>query len=229
MLVDAVIPDHVRLGVIRGFKPPAPDLARVLATAAGDEFHDGSTGIEVDVMYWDPAWLEDRLAAVIDRHEAADAYTTAFWFTVRHARPLHDPTGWFGELMAKAGSPYPEELRRHIVAKNTAVIRQTQSSYRHQVEKAIARGDRVSVNHRVAVLLAAYLDVVFAANRALHPGEKRLLDAIERDGLRHPAGMRKDVEAVVNAVCGDPAELVRRIDTLAEGLEGFAAAELARD
>lgn len=225
VFVKAVIPDPERLAIITAFGPPAEDLARVLQGPEGDEFHDGPTGREIDLMYWDLAWLADRVAAVAVRHEAAHAYTTALWFTARAMRILHDPDGALGALQAAASVPYPEALRQRIIRQNTDVIRRTQSSYLHQVEKALGRRDAVSVNHRTAALLGAYFDVIFAVNRALHPGEKRLLDHIESRGLAHPPGMREDVEAVVAAAVPDATMLVEAIHRLAGGLEAFVEPE----
>ena len=50
-----------------------------------------------------------------------------------------------------------------------------QSCYLAQMKAAIARDDLVSLNHRVAVWIASYTDILFAVNRRYHPGEKRLL------------------------------------------------------
>jgi len=43
----------------------------------GDEWVDAATGLGVDVMFRDPAWIANELARVLDRHEAAIGYTTA--------------------------------------------------------------------------------------------------------------------------------------------------------
>ena len=226
VFVDGVIPSERRLAVIRAFDPPAGDFRLVLATSDGDEFHDGPTGIEIDTMYWDAGWFSDRIDAVTVRNEASLGYTTCLWFTARHLRPLADRDGWLAGLQARASVPYPEELRRRIVRLNTDVLRRTQSSYRHQLEKALARGDAVSVNHRTAVLVASCMDVVFAANRELHPGEKQLLELIEAGGLRQPAGFRAGVVALVACAAADQPGLLAAVDRLAAFVEAFADAEL---
>ena len=59
------------------------------------------------------------------------------------------------------------------------------------------------------------------------PVEKPLLDAIKAGGLRHPPGMREDVEAVVAAAVPDSTTLLAAIDRLAEGLEAFVEPERA--
>ncbi len=56
----------------------------------------------------------------------------------------------------------------------------------HQIEKACQRKDLISLNHRVAALLASYFDVIFALNRVLHPGEKRLMEWAQAHCARVP-------------------------------------------
>ena len=57
------------------------------------------------------------------------------------------------------------------------------------MEKAVARGDLVSFNYRVAALLASTFDILFALNRLPHPGEKRLLAFAAQHCPLRPAGM----------------------------------------
>jgi predicted nucleotidyltransferase len=132
-------------------------------------------GRRLDVMYRSPQWMEEQLDRILVRHEAAIGYTTCFWFNVLHSEPLWDGRGWFQRLQQRADVPYPEELRRAIVAKNWPILRRNQSSYRRQIELAIERDDAVSVHHRVTALVASFFDVWFALGREPHPGEKRLL------------------------------------------------------
>lgn len=205
----------------------APDQGRVEVDnpfwGPGDEWALADGGQPVDLIYWDMAWIEDQLARVLDRHEAWVGYTTCFWYTVLHAEPLHDPSGWFAELQAKAHQPYPEPLRRAIVANNYPLLRQVRSSFRHQLERALARQDRVSLNHRAAALLASYFDVLFAANQVPHPGEKRLIDRAVRLCAALPQDMPVDVEALIEAVGapwpGNP--ILTHLDALVNSLEAL--------
>jgi len=102
-------------------------------------------------------------------------------------------------------------------------LRTTQSSYRHQIELAIARNDPVSVNHRVAALLASTFDIVFAATRTLHPGEKRLLDGISRLGEPVSDHVGELVRRVLHAEAGPaPRELLEAIDDLCDAVDSIA-------
>ena len=70
---------------------------------------------------------------------------------------------------------YPEELQKNIIAKNLPLLNfKLVASFIEQVEKAIKRDDLISVNHSISAFLASYFDVLFAKNKILHCGEKRL-------------------------------------------------------
>jgi hypothetical protein len=191
----------------------------------GDEWFDAETGIEVDVIYWDCAWIGEMLDRVLVRHEASVGYTTCFWHTLCNTRVLYDPSGWLAGLVERAGQPYPEELRRAIVAKNYPLLRQVIPSYVHQIEKAVQRGDWVSVNHRTAALLASYFDVLFALNRVLNPGEKRLVSFAVKHCARRPSGMEGQIEAVLCASAPPAEGLLKRLDELLDGLDGVMVGE----
>ncbi len=100
------------------------------------------------------------------------------------------------------------------------------------MEKAARRGDLVSVNHRVAALLASYFDVVFAANGVLHPGEKRLLEQAGRLCASLPQKMAAQVTAVLqtaglpgNAVVEKITLLLDALDRWLENKEGWLIKE----
>jgi len=181
----------------------------------GDEWIDPETGTSVDVMYRHLRWIEEQVDRVLVQHQASAGYSTCFWYNVLHSQALFDRSGWFAELQGRAQVKYPQELRRAIIAKNWPLLRRNQSSYLRQIELAVKRNDPVSVNHRVAALLASYFDVLFAVNEQPHPGEKRL--------LQHAARLEKlprELEQQVSAVLeSDSAEVGARTSEMIDGLD----------
>jgi len=193
----------------------------------GDEWIDRATGLGVDVMYRSPEWIEGELNRVLQRHEPSLGYTTCLWHNVRAARPIYDPGGWLSQLREQANTPYPEELRRAIVAKNHPILRDTISSYRHQLELAARRGDPVSLNHRGAALLASYFDVLFAVNRVLHPGEKRLIARAQALCPLCPPDLETNVTRLLQTTVpgGGPAEITAAVNLLVDGLDAVLSVE----
>jgi predicted nucleotidyltransferase len=171
----------------------------------GDEWSDPSTGARIDIMYRSPEWIEEQLNRVLSRHEAALGYTACFWYNVVHSEALFDPRGWYQELQNRGRVAYPEGLRHAIVMKNWPVLRRNHSSYRHQIEVALNRGDIVSVQHRVTALLTSFFDIWFALERKPHPGEKRLLSHLPEPWV-----------SLVRALTEAPPTLLTHIDALVD-------------
>jgi hypothetical protein len=163
----------------------------------GDEWFHKPSGIEVDMLYWDIGWVEETLARVLTQHKSSMGYTTCYWHTLHNMLVLFDRGGWLARQKAWCAGPYPEALRRAIIQHNHAVLREIIPAYLHQVEKAAQRGDLVSVNHRIAAFLASYFDIIFAANGALHPGEKRLLSQAQRLCPSLPQEMAEQIEGLL--------------------------------
>ncbi|HPS77451.1 MAG TPA: hypothetical protein PLS53_04785 [Thermoanaerobaculaceae bacterium] len=185
----------------------------------GDEWIDVLSGTRVDVMFRRTGWIEDSLARVLDRHEASIGYTTCLWHSVLAATPLFDRTGWLARWQETARQPYPEPLRRAIVAKNHPLLRSNLSSFLHQLELAVARGDRVSVNHRLAAILASLFDILFAVNRLPHPGEKRLLALAEARCPKCPPELTVRVGALLESGgSGDP-QVIPQVDVILDDLD----------
>ena len=122
-------------------------------------------------------------------------------------------------LKEKSAVSYPEPLRQAIIAKNHPVLRRVIPSYLFQIEKAMRRNDLVSINHRVAALLASYFDVLFALNRLPNPGEKRLLQAASERCAKVPGEMVDQVEGVLRAVSLANQSLITKIEELIDGLD----------
>ena len=192
----------------------------------GDEWIDTQTGRHVDVMYRTPDWIEEQLERVLVRHEASVGYSTCFWHNVLHSTPLFDRSGWYRDLQATAARPYPQPLRRAIIARNHPILRQTLSSYLAQIERAVRRGDSVSIQHRVTALLASYFDVLFAVNELPHPGEKRLLQFAATRCAKIPVDMETQINAILETAArpASPA-IIMQINAQLDGLDNLLVKE----
>ena len=164
----------------------------------GDEWIVTESGIGIDIMYRDPAWIEAQLDAILVKHQPRIGYTTCFWSNVLHSQILYDKMGWFRQLQSFANQPYPEPLRKAIVAKNYPILRRNISSYLHQIELAIERRDYFSINHRITALLASYFDIIFAVNYVPHPGEKRLVEFVKQLCPKYPSDMENHLSNLLN-------------------------------
>jgi hypothetical protein len=218
---------------------PLEDRRRIAAASGGaarldlDQAYWGpsdgwivaGSGIEVDVVYFGADWMEAELERVLVRHQPSLGYSTCLWHTVARSVPLRDPRGWFAGVQARAAVPYPETLRRRIVEYNHPALRGIISALAHQLAKAATRRDLVSVNHRLAALLACYFDILFAANRVTHPGEKRLLELATARCPRLPEGMASDVAELVVTAAADLDGLQPRLHRLLDRLDRFLVAE----
>jgi len=185
----------------------------------GDEWYDASTGIEVDIVYFEATWMEDQIERVLTRNQASLGYTTCLWHTVQQGLILFDRSGWLGGLQHKSQQAYPEALRQNIIALNYPVLRQVIPSYMKQIEKAVKRRDLVSINHRLAAMLASYFDILFAVNRVLHPGEKRLVEIATACCQRLPVDMAADIEAILQSATSGDERLLERIARLLDHLD----------
>jgi hypothetical protein len=191
----------------------------------GDEWIERRAGLHVDVIYRSTGWAEDQLDRVLRRHLASVGYSTCIWHNLRDASILIDRSGWLHGIQRAAAVPYPEELVEAIVAKNYPILRASASAYSSQLRSALERKDWVSVNHRVAAVLASYFDILFAVNRALHPGEKRLLEQVGRLCPQRPARMAEQVHALLAAastgegVLAALDDLIDNLDLLLGGMQ----------
>jgi predicted nucleotidyltransferase len=185
----------------------------------GDEWVDPDSGFAIDVTFRSPRWVQDELDRVLVRHQASTGYTTAVWHNVRTSQPLVDPGGWYSTLLSEALVPYPEELRRAVVAKNQPILAAARGAYRRQIAKALTRGDRVSVNHRVTALLESVFDIIFAVNRQTHPGEKRQLEWVRSTCPVRPPRFAEDIESVLSAITDGPRSLLASVDYLVIGVD----------
>ena len=155
-----------------------------------------------DLMYRSCDAFEADVEARLGRGLASLGYSTSLCYTVLHATPVFDRRGWFQALQDRVKStPYPDRLVEGVIKLNLPVLGGIIHSYEQQIRSAFRRRDRVSLNHRTAAWLASYFDILFAANRRLNPGEKRLL--MHAQALPSaPESMATDVETACTGACG---------------------------
>ena len=191
---------------------------------SGDEWICEDSEAHIDVTFRATDWIVDQVARVLERHEASVGYTTCLWHNVLVSVPLFDRSGWFERLQQAAQRPYPPQLQHAIVIRNHPILRETASSYRYQIAGAVRRTDRVSINHRVAALLASYFDIVFAVNELPHPGEKRLVQLAVARCDKLPEDMAAHLEALIGVVAAD-GDVLACVDALIDGLDALLQAE----
>ncbi len=144
---------------------------------AGDEFFVDAINQQLDIMFFDKKWMEKEVDNVWIKHNPSNGYSTCFLFTLKNCEAVFDRNGWLSELKKRIDTPYPNELKKNIIKRNMMLLKDKPfSSYYDQIEKAIAREDYNSINHRIAAFMASYFDIIFANNELLHPGEKKLVN-----------------------------------------------------
>lgn len=161
---------------------------------SGDEFWADEIGRQFDIMYWDMSWFESVVENTWVKHYPSNGYTTCFLYTLKNFDIIYDKNGWLSGLQSKIDTPYPKELRENIIRRNLMLMKDKPfASYYEQIDKALHRGDYVSVNHRLAAFVASYFDVIFAANEQLHPGEKRLVRYVKENCKKIPKDFEQNL------------------------------------
>ena len=186
---------------------------------SGDEWINTRTSIEVDIVYFDTIWMKEQITRVVDQHQASMGYTTCFWHTIRQSNIFFDPRNWLASLQQKCQIEYPETLRQNIITLNYPVLRSIIPSYAFQIEKAAKRRDLVSINHRLAALLASYFDILFALNRQLHPGEKRLIEFTINNCELIPSNFEIEINSLLQFTESDIPNLPMCVNNLLDHLD----------
>lgn len=163
----------------------------------GDVYYLRETKKPIDIMYRSLESIEANIKWVWKEHNAYLGYTTCFVDNVNKSEILFDRNGWFKNLQEKTKQPYPEELAQNIIKKNLSYLQDVMFSYYDQIESAVKRKDYISINHRISAFLASYFDVIFAHNRILHPGEKRLLEFAINNCNQLPKNFEENINSLI--------------------------------
>lgn len=175
VFVEEEIPVENRIEIIKKYSSKYEAGCEYFGS--GDEFWVDKINLITDILYADVNWIESIIKNVWELHKPSNGYTTCFLYTIKYCRLLYDKDNWLGGLKKRLDTPYPDELKTNIIKRNLMLLFDKPFfSYYEQIEKALARKDIVSVNHRLAAFLASYFDIIFANNKLLHSGEKRLVN-----------------------------------------------------
>jgi predicted nucleotidyltransferase len=162
-----------------------------------DYWLEKESGIKVEVIYrshWPLEALQDMFA----NNRAHMGFSTSIWHNIVTSKVLFDRKGWYASLQKIADVPYPDSLANAIIGKNFSLLRGSLAAHPKQLALAIDRNDMVHAYHRIDMILASYFDILFALNRTLHPGDKRML-AYAADLKYTSKGMHDDVTRLVTS------------------------------
>ena len=173
----------------------------------------------LEIIYRDFNWIKADLERILDQHQGSVGYSTCFWSNYLSSKILYDRDGKFTALQEKYNVPYPKELKQSIIEKNYPLLRKSMCSYYDQIEKALKRNDLISINHRVASLLASYFDILFAVNEMPHPGEKKLIKIVKSKCSLLPNGLEEDIQRVLEKSVSGTKEVLDSIDILVDHLD----------
>lgn len=144
-------------------------------------------GIDIDILYRDLNVFCEEVAAVVEKCEARNGYTTCMWHNLKNCKIVYDANGKLAEAKKRFDVEYPIQLKKNIIERNMRLLHDALPAYDTQIVKAINRNDIVSINHRTAAFMESYFDILFALNEKTHPGEKRLIALCKKqcDWLPH--------------------------------------------
>ena len=167
---------------------------------SGDEYYVDELGMQLDVMFWNVDWFKSVVLNTWEKFYPSNGYSTCFLYTLKNFQIACEKNGYLSNLKQKIDTPFPQELKNNIIKRNMRLLKDKPfASYYEQIEKAIKRGDEVSVNHRISAFLASYFDIIFAKNELLHPGEKRLVKFAIENCKFLPMDFEHNIEKLLNA------------------------------
>ena len=186
------------------------------------EYEDNATlknGIDIDILWRDLDDFTAGVAAVVEQHTVSNCYTTCMWHNLRTCKILYDRNGRLTAAKARFDVPYPAELKKNILERNLKLLRGTMPAFAGQIEEAVRRNDRVSINHRVTEFLASYFDILFALNEQTHPGEKRLVALCRIYCPSLPDRFEENLDALFTHMGEDTLQVPGDIRRIVEALE----------
>jgi predicted nucleotidyltransferase len=175
--------------------------------------------IPIDIVYRDRQWLEGVLENIVIKCQASTGYSTCLWANLMNSDILYDKDGKLRRLQKKYDVDYPEELRKNIIKKNFPLLDTIIPAYTRQIDKALKRADIISINHRTAAFFESYFDIIFAVNKKLHPGEKKLLKIASEQLALLPENMQADISELFRNLFNEEYDIVNQLHGITKNLE----------
>lgn len=182
-------------------------------------------GIQLNIIYRNLDEFLLGIREVVEEHKARDGYTTCMWHSLLIGRIAYDKGGRLAAAKQKYVVRYPQALKQNVISHNMKLIKYGMGAYLFQINKAMRRGDLISINQEVNKFLASYFDVIFAMNEKLHPGEKRLLEICVKECRVLPDNFERNIRMLMQNMYRDP-EAVSIVDTMVMELEKALGEEL---
>jgi len=197
-----------------------------LANMFWEEEDDGilTDGIEMEIIYRQTSFIDEVYDATYVHPHASFGYSTCMIHNLQTSLILYDDATSIEALRGKFQG-YLAELREAILKKNGLLISNRMPSLSFQLIKAIRRKDLISIQHRTTEFLAMYFDVLFAANRRFHPGEKRLLEAMDTFESM-PKNAKQDIERLLKVNTMSVDEGISLVEEISERMNAFISQEI---
>lgn len=181
------------------------------------ELEDNCTlnnGIDIDILYRNIDNFSNEVASVVEECIAHNGYTTCMWHNLNTCKVIYDRDGRLNKMKKRFNVPYPKELKKNIIHNNMRLLSDNLPSYDYQINKAAKRGDLNSINHRVAGFMESYFDVIFALNEKTHPGEKRLIQLVQKECEIIPANFEENLNSLFMNMMASPANIAEDLDNI---------------
>ena len=185
------------------------------------EYEDNCTlknGIDIDILYRNLDDFTADLADVVENCHGRNGYTTCMWHNLLTCKIIYDNEGRLAATKQRFHIPYPAALREDILSRNWQLLRTAMPAYVLQINKAVKRGDLVSINHRVSAFMESYFDLLFALNEKTHPGEKRLMQLCRENCPTLPENFEENLTALFSHMFTSPEKVSYDLDNILTSL-----------
>ena len=132
-------------------------------------------GIDIEIIYRDINSIETSLMNTI-KGNISHGYSTCFLDNFLNSIVLYEEDHVITQIRKRLSQIDFSEMFDKIIIENMKLLRDYMPSIFYQIDKAMNRHDIISINHRLTEYFSIVFDILFALNKTMHPGEKRLME-----------------------------------------------------